>query len=298
MKYLFILNPNAGKKRAKVLVDLIDDQMSLTDHYYEFAYTTAAGDATNIAAEGVEDKFDIMVAVGGDGTVNEVASGLINTTGVLGILPTGSGNGVARSLGIPLPFEKNLKFLINPQITVIDTGKVNNKHFIGVGGTGYDALIGKKFQDFGIRGPIPYFVIGTKELLFYKSKEYRVVFDGESITITALLIAFANTRQYGNGAIIAPQAHPADGFLDLCIIKSLSFSEILKTTPMMFRGNLNESDKYVHRRCKSMRIESANNELDLHRDGEPDESTRILEIAIEEKSLKICSPVSFNLNSL
>ena len=152
MKYIFILNPHAGRKKTgRTLIDLIAQQMKDSTHDYEFAYTTAAGDATRLASDAANEGFDIIVAVGGDGTVNEVASGLVRTKGVLGIIPAGSGNGVARSLKIPLIMEKNIKLLISPTISIIDVGKINDKFFIGIAGTGFDALIGSKFQEFGTR---------------------------------------------------------------------------------------------------------------------------------------------------
>jgi YegS/Rv2252/BmrU family lipid kinase len=292
MNFLFILNPRAGrKKKAKELVDLIDQLMTISGHTYEFAYTIDAGDATQISKQAIKEKFDIIVAVGGDGTVNEVASGLVHTDGILGIIPVGSGNGVARSLNIPLNTAESIKYLFSPKISCIDIGKVNDKFFVGVCGIGYDALIGKRFQQFGIRGPIPYFLIGVKEFLEYHPQNYTLEFETEILNKKALTIAFANTRQYGNDAIIAPDADPSDGFLDVCLIESLSYPEVLKILPMLFKGNIGENPKYIHKRCKSVKVRSDKENLIIHRDGEPDEIANIFDIRIEEKALRVCSPI-------
>ena len=291
MKYLFILNPQAGLKlRERSLVDLIDQYMCNSEHSYEFAYTTCAGDATRIAAQAVSEGFEIVVAVGGDGTVNEVGCGLIRTQGILGVLPVGSGNGVARSLKIPLTLKESIKLLISPEIITIDIGKVNEDYFIGVCGIGFDALIGRKFQEFGFRGPIPYFLIGIKEFMKYRPQDYLLKIDKETTNKKALFMAIANTKEYGNSAIIAPNADPIDGFLDVCLIEPPSIFEAIRSAFLLFRGKINHSLIYSHNRCKSVKISAKGEGISLHRDGEPDEITYNLDIKIEEKALKVCSP--------
>jgi len=300
MKYIFILNPNAGRKKtADDLIDLIDSYMINSEHTYEFAYTVEAGDATRIASQAVSEGFERIVAVGGDGTVNEVAAGLINSEGQLGIIPRGSGNGVARSLNIPLTPMECLEFLSSPKITTIDVGMVNQKYFVGVSGIGYDALIGKKFQDFGVRGPVPYFFIGLSEFMKYKPQIYQLEIEGERLKKEALVIAFANTKQYGNGAVIAPGADPKDGYLDVCVVGPLSYIQATRHASFLFKGNIDKSPLYFHKKCKSLRVHLDINiqqgrdapTMHLHRDGEPDEPTNSLEVKIVEKALKVCSPL-------
>ncbi len=294
MRYIFILNPHAGrKKKSRALIDLIANQMKVSSHEYEFAFTTAAGDATRIASDAAKEGFDLVVAVGGDGTVNEVASGLVRTKGTLGIIPVGSGNGVARSLKIPLAVDENIKLLISPLISTIDVGKINDKYFIGIAGTGFDALIGSKFQEFGTRGPIPYFLIGIKEYLVYRPLTYQLKFDDDQIMEKkAIVIVFANTNEYGNGAIIAPDADPGDGLLDICIIDPLSVSKGVTLASMLFQGTLNKSPFYTHKRCKSLIVTSQTKKMYWHRDGEPDNMTHKLDIVIEQQALKVCSPLA------
>ena len=300
MKYIFILNPHAGKrKKTRDLVDQIDYYMNASGFTYEFAYTVEAGDATRIARQAVSEGFKIIVAVGGDGTVNEVATGLIHSDGQLGIIPRGSGNGVARSLNIPLTTGECLEFLLSPKITTIDVGMVNQKYFIGVSGIGYDALVGQKFQDFGVRGPIPYFFIGVNEFLKYRPQKYFLEIEGEKIEKEALVIAFANTKQYGNGAVIAPEADPKDGFLDVCIVGPLSFVQAMHHASLLFKGNIDKSPLYFHKKCKSVKVHMGRSTphvrgaptMNLHRDGEPDKPTQSLEVKIVERALKVCAPL-------
>jgi diacylglycerol kinase (ATP) len=292
MKYIFILNPQAGNsKKREDLVDLIDYYMRPSGNTYEFAYTVGAGDATRISRQAANEGFNIIVAVGGDGTVNEVANGLIHSDGQLGIIPRGSGNGVARSLNIPLTVRQGLEFLLNPKITTIDVGKANQRHFIGVSGIGFDALIGKKFQNFGVRGPFPYFFISLNEFLKYRPQKYFLEFEGEKFEKEAFVIAFANTKQYGNGAIIAPSADPKDGYLDVCIISSLSYIQATQHVSLLFRGTIDKSPLYFHKKCKSVKVSSNDDWISLHRDGEPDEPIQSLEVSIVEQALKVCAPV-------
>jgi YegS/Rv2252/BmrU family lipid kinase len=292
MKYIFIMNPHAGRrKRTEQLLDMIDSRLSESQFTYEFAYTVKAGDATQIARQAVTEGFEIIVAVGGDGTVNEVASGLINSKGILGIIPRGSGNGVARSLNIPTSTRDSLEFLLNPKMTTIDVGIINEKYFIGVAGVGYDALVGAKFQSFGVRGPIPYFFIGVNEFLKYHTQTYRIEIDEQKIEKKALVIALANTKQYGNGAIISPYSNPMDGELDVCIIEPLSYIQATQHASMLFKGSIDTSPLYYHKRCKSVKIYTKDAEMHVHRDGEPDKPMRSIEVKIVEKALRVCAPI-------
>jgi len=181
MKYLFILNPISGPiNRTFHIIDSVERIFKTSGHYYEFALTTGPGDATRIAAEAIRNKFDYVVAAGGDGTVNEVGSALINTDVSLGIIPLGSGNGVARSMKIPLKMDESLLLLREPTHKLIDVGQANSVNFIGVCGFGFDANIGQKFQDYGARGPLPYFLIGLRELITYKPEHLEIQLNHQS----------------------------------------------------------------------------------------------------------------------
>jgi YegS/Rv2252/BmrU family lipid kinase len=291
MKYLFILNPISGPaNRVHDIVDQIDSQFKSSDHQYEFAFTTGPADATKIASQATSEDFDFIVAAGGDGTVNEVASALIHAEQSLGIIPLGSGNGIARSMHIPLKLKRSIDFLLNPVVQTIDVGKVNQTYFIGVCGIGYDARIGQKFQEFGARGPVPYFIIGMREFLNYEPEPIRLRFNQETLTVEPFVVAIANTHQYGNGAIIAPQANPQDGMLDLCIIDSVSLRKAIQLSYRLFNGTIDRSDRYHHYQTNALQIEFSSVESVLHTDGEPHKCTNTIDIRLIPKALNVCAP--------
>jgi YegS/Rv2252/BmrU family lipid kinase len=291
MKYLFILNPRAGRKKtSKEIIDSIDRSMVNSGTYYEFAFTTAEGDATRLARDAVDKQFDMVVAVGGDGTVNEVGTGLVNTDVALGIIPLGSGNGVARSLNIPIKLDEAIAVLLSAKISEIDVGVLNGKNFIGIAGTGYDALVGKKFQTFGTRGPLPYFLISLNEYLRYRYQEYELDLEDNSFKVKALLVTFANTREYGNGAVIAPQANPADGIINICIITPLTLWGAVRAAYMLFNNTINKHPGFIDKQCHSARVHSGGAKMYIHRDGEPGEVVDTIEVGVKPRALRICLP--------
>lgn len=290
MKYLFILNPISGaKNRIQQIIDCIADEMNASGHEYDFACTTHAGEARVLAENAVRDKYDIVVAAGGDGTINEVGSSLVGSPACLGIIPLGSGNGIARSLGVPLSLRKSIQYLLRPAQRFIDIGKINERFFVGICGIGFDANIGKKFQDFGIRGPLPYFFIGFKEFLLYRARDFKLYLNDQHLQIKPLLVAIANTPQYGNGAIIAPQANPSDGILDICILPQVNLIKAASLTRRLFRGSIHTTAEYRHYRSKEFRVIGGAGPCIIHTDGEPHVMPAELNIRIIEKALKVCA---------
>jgi diacylglycerol kinase (ATP) len=291
MRYLFILNPKSGKKYKQAnIVKLIEQRFRETDHTYEFVFTTCSGEATGLARKGVNSNYNIITAVGGDGTVNEVARGLVQQDCALGIIPLGSGNGLARSFNIPLKVENSIDFLINPNITSIDIGKVNQHYFFGICGIGLDANIGKKFQEFGIRGPLPYFIIGIKEYLKYSPDTYIIKNKMLNLEIKPLLITVANTKQYGNGAMIAPQADFQDGILDICILYKMPIFKALYYTVKLFNSTIHTIPYYESFKAQSLQIILPGKQGIIHTDGEPHVIDNPVDIEILAKSLNVCAP--------
>ncbi len=288
MKYRFIINPRSGpRKKALSLVEKIDARFRQTDHIFEFAFTTGPGDATDLARKSADEQCDIVVGVGGDGTVNEVATGLIHSDTALGIIPMGSGNGVARSLKLPLKFYPCLDVLSKPVFDYIDSGEVNGHNFFGICGIGFDARVGYKFQHFGIRGPIPYFVIGVKEFLNYIPQKIVLHTEDQEIEISPLLLAIANTSQYGNGALIAPMADPKDGWFEICYLKNTSLFKSLSAVRRLFNGTIDKIDIYQHFQARALTISSGADQTIVHLDGEPHIFTGDLQIRIHPRSLKV-----------
>ena len=255
MNYLVIINPRSGdKKEQGVLPNIICEKFKKSNIHHEIIFTTCAGDASVIARKAGSQNYDMVIAAGGDGTINEVAGSLLGTSIPLGILPLGSGNGLARSLKIPLKTEAALQVLCNPNFVLMDAGQVNDRFFFGVCGIGFDAVIGHKFQEFGTRGTVPYFIIGFKEYVKFRNKKYILNADTKRITVSPLLITVANTSQYGAGAVIAPSADFQDGLLNVCIIQRVPFLKALLILPLLFTGKIENSKYYTHFLCRSLEI--------------------------------------------
>jgi YegS/Rv2252/BmrU family lipid kinase len=291
MNYLFIINPKSGdRKNRKAIVKDISQCFNKSSTNFKIVYTAAAGDGVRIAKNAIEGKYDVVIAAGGDGTVNDVANGLVNSQIPLGILPLGSGNGLARSLKIPLKASAAIKVLQRPKIITMDVGVADERLFFGVCGLGFDAMIGHKFQEFGPRGQIPYFIIGLKEYVKYRDQKYIIRTDTKTITVKSLLVTVANTSQYGAGAIIAPSADFQDGLLDVCILEKVQYFKALSQLPALFTGKIDQLKQYSHFRCRSAEITPEIEKGYLHLDGEPKPYQKTITIGIKPAALRVCVP--------
>jgi len=291
MKYVFIINPiSGGKDSTSILQRRIGQAFSGNDtHSYEILLTQYAGHAREIAAQAVIDEIDVVVAAGGDGTMNEVCSALVHSETAFGLIPMGSGNGFARSLGIPLSIEAAIQRLLNPKIISIDVGKINDCYFFGVAGVGLDAQIAAQFQEFGKRGPLPYFYVGFREFFKYSYEEITIMFDDRELITHPLLITVANTHQYGNGAVIAPHADYRDGLLDLCIIEKFNLFEGMFKFPSLFNNKIDRLSSYSTYRTAELHISRSEDSGIFHTDGEPHKGGRDLHIQLLKLALKVCS---------
>lgn len=217
-KLLFIVNPNAGKKISDQLIDTIRKEFP-ADIYYQIVIWKDKDHFQEVLDILHSRDYTHAIAVGGDGTVNRVAKSIIGTDITLGIVPAGSGNGLARSLGLSMEVEEVIKQIATGTSTKIDYGTVNGIPFFCTSGVGFDAHIGNLFATSKKRGLQSYIKIITKELLQYRSKKYILRFNGEEIKRKAYLITVANAGQYGNDFYIAPQADMQDGLFHLVILK-------------------------------------------------------------------------------
>jgi diacylglycerol kinase (ATP) len=255
-KIRFIYNPNSGFIHPSVVLKkLIARFFPKNLCEYDFINTEFKGHAKLLAQEAVQKNYDIVVAIGGDGTLNETASALVNTPTWFGIVPLGSGNGLARDLGIPFIIRSAVKLITLGCIRTIDAGEVNGKYFFTTAGFGFDAVVGKKFEESKMRGPAPYFLAGITEFSNYDQAEYTIRFEGHEIKTKALLVAVANVRQYGVNAIIAPSARPDDGLLDLCIVHSTTFLPIVIHLPKLFTGNIEKMPNVEFYQSKEFHIQ-------------------------------------------
>ena len=283
MKIRFIINPIAGTGKQKGIKDTIAKHLD----NYDIVYTQKGGDATRLSSEAVRDDIDAVIAVGGDGTINECLIGLVNTKTALGVIPSGSGNGFAYHIGMYRTVEKAIVQLKNAKIETIDSCTANGAPFVNVSGIGFDAHISNLFAGLKERGFINYVKLILKELS-YKPQEYTLQYEGIKRKIKAYMISFANASQYGNNARISPMADLQDGLLDFVIVKDFPKWRIPFFLLKVVRGKTHFS-KYVEIiKSKHMKI-SANNTL-LHLDGEPYKAKNPVEIELLPKSLKILMP--------
>ncbi len=291
-KILFILNPISGLQRNKKSIEYLIHR-EFKNHStidYQIVYTEYAGHASVLSKDAAKSGAYAVVAVGGDGTMNEVASGLVGTETALGLIPRGSGNGYARSLKIPLKAEEAIDVLKFGQLRKVDVGQVNQYYFFNVMGVGFDAYIGAKFQDFGLRGPIPYFYIGFKGWFQYDFEAFTLRFNDKVLNLRPLLITVANTPQYGMSALIAPQASIDDGILDLCILEKMNILQALPRLHRLFDGTVEKVPFYKHYSVKEVIIEREKDRGLFHTDGEPRMGGKELNISILPLALKVIVP--------
>nr|WP_285009972.1 diacylglycerol kinase family protein [Pedobacter sp. ELA7] len=260
---LFIINPISGGKTKKNLPSMIESCLDQNKFNARYVFTEYEGHASELAGGIDASEFDVIVAVGGDGTVNEVASEVIKRNKVLGIIPFGSGNGLSRYLKIPMSSSRAVQVLNERNIKAIDAGKIGDKYFFNMAGAGFDAHISAVFAKQKLRGLRGYLKLGFNEMINYRAEKYCFSVDSKNYSRRAFAISVANSSQYGNNAHIAPDASVTDGILDLCVIKEfplyklplLAYQMLLRQTDRfglveIIRGKeiniLRESDGFVH----------------------------------------------------
>jgi diacylglycerol kinase (ATP) len=285
----FIINPKSGTDRIKKFKPLIElyfpeEKFICTYHTTEFA-----GHATGLAKELASEAYETVVAVGGDGTANEVAQGLIYSGTALGLLPKGSGNGLARACHIPLQPEKALQIIAKGYVQSMDIGVINEKIFLSNAGTGLDAHVALKCKHSEQRGLLMYIRNTVSSFKSYKSKTYFMVIDGVKIKKKAIMVSVANGNEFGFGFKIAPTAKINDGLLDVMIIQPLNVFTAGRVSFHAWWGNLHKYSKVTHIRAKSISIQG--DEMDAYQiDGDAYSVDGQLNISIEHKVLNIIVP--------
>lgn len=284
----FIVNPISGIGRQKVIEKLIDEELDRSLFDYEIAYTKAAKHATELAIDAANRNVDIVVAVGGDGSVNETGKGLVNSKTAMAIIPTGSGNGLARHLNIPLNLKKAMQVINAGKITTIDTIQMNEETFVNVAGVGFDAHIGWEFAKFGKRGFSSYIKVITREFPKYKAQDFELTIDGKTLTKNAYLISFANGSQWGNNAFIAPTADISDGLMDIAILRDFKFTSAIAIAYRLLKKTLHQSSFLEVIKTKEVIVKQKG--IIAHVDGEPIEIGNELRIKVNPLSLKVIVP--------
>lgn len=284
-KALFIINPIAGGKSKEHVPQLIQQHLNKATVEATIVFTEEAGHAHWLAKE-ASKTYQSIIAVGGDGTVNEVASAVVGTQAALGILPFGSGNGLSRFLSIPMDTAKAVQNINNNNIELIDAGQMNGQWFFNMAGMGFDAHISQVFAQKTKRGFITYFKSALQEIISYKSQSYHMEIDGLQYDRDAFMLSFANSSQYGNNAHVSPQASVQDGLLDVCVIKPFPLYRFPEMGLRMFTKTADTS-KYVEIiRGKKIHI-TRNAPGPAHIDGEPQTISATTEIKVVPLSLKV-----------
>ncbi len=255
----------------------------------EICITQSAGHATDLSAEAARLGIDVVVAVGGDGSVNETARGILGTDTSLGIIPTGSGNGMARHLGIPMNFKKALQVLNMATKDRIDTVSVNEHFCIGTFGIGFDAHIAHLFSMSSSRGYLTYVKLVLGEFYKYPPHQYNLIIDGKSVFVEAFLLTFANSSQFGNNAVIAPFADAKDGLLEISVVKEFPAMAAPHLIYRMMKNHLYRSRYFEGSQGKYIVVKN-NQELKGHIDGEPISFLTDIEIKINPLSLNVLVP--------
>jgi diacylglycerol kinase (ATP) len=286
---LFIINPISGGKNKSQLPLLIGKLLDLAKFFPSYSFTEYAGHAAELAEEAANRNFDVIVAVGGDGTINEVASKVQKFNKVLGIIPFGSGNGLARFLKIPLKAASAVQVINRLNIIKIDTGLFNGNGFFNMAGMGFDAYISSIFAEDKSRGLSGYLKLGLKEVLNYKAQTYDLVIDGKEYTFKAFLISIANSSQYGNNAHIAPAASVTDGLFDICIVKEFSIMKLPVLAYQMLTATTHQSKFVDIIKGREIMIRRPE-EGPIHIDGEPMFMGKDIQVSILPLSLNVIIP--------
>ncbi len=289
-KVLFIINKYSGSGYQSGVEGRILARCAELNLEPSIEFTQGRGHAIELARQGaISKKFEIVFAVGGDGTVNEVARGIATTQQIMGILPKGSGNGLARHLGIPINFIKSLDFIGSTSVLSMDSFTVNYHLSVNVSGIGFDGHVANLFGKNGNRGFWGYSRLVLKEFFRYREFKGKILIDDHTYELPAFIIAFANSSQFGNNARIAPQASVCDGILDVSFIRKVPVYQALGFAGKMFTGQLENSAYVIIKPGKRITL-SFDAPMPYHIDGEGMKPTRDFIIQIKPASIRMLVP--------
>jgi len=288
-KIIFIVNPISGVGKQKGIEKLIKKHLDTSVFEYTVVYTEKPGHAAEISKEAVGRGLDAVIAVGGDGTVNETAQGLIGSETALGIIPTGSGNGLSRHLKIPMNPAKAIRILNTYKTKRIDSATLNDNLFVSVAGVGFDAKVAREFAKPGKRGFRKYFNIATTVYATYKPRKYTMMIDGQEFTRKALMISFANSNQFGNNTSVDPNARLDDGFIDVCIVSKVPYWKTVFVAPLLFMKRFDRTSYVEIIRAKEVELIRKKGKSG-HLDGDPFVAGKNVHLKIQPLSLKVIIP--------
>jgi len=292
MRIAAIVNPVSGAGMdphvASRRVAMIRDALARRQLSASIDLTERAGHGRELARAAVAAHADLVIVWGGDGTVNEVGGALAGTRTAMALIPAGSGNGLAGGLGVPRDPEGAIAIALGDRVLDVDVGMLDDRPFFNVAGIGFDAHIARLFNERsrGRRGRLPYVVIGVREGCRYRGKHYSVTLDGERQQSKALLIAFANGREYGMGMQIAPGALLDDGLLEACVVADRSVLARFRDARHLALGSIERAPQLVMRAVSEAMVE-ADGEIEFHVDGEPGVTRERLAISVRRRALRV-----------
>jgi len=291
MKVVFVVNPRSGVGRAGQRVRRLERSAERSGVLATVAQTSGPGDATKSAAEASRSGAVIVAAVGGDGTANEVARGLIGTSTSLALIPTGSGNGLARELGVSLSLERAVAQLRTSRARRLDVGMLGDHPFLMTAGFGIDARVAREFGH-GLlrrRGVLPYLTRSITTILRYRPRPLTIEHDGRVRELRPLLLVAANTRQYGLGAVIAPMARPDDGQLDVVTVPSVGPARALWYAAKLFTGSIDLASGVEVVRTRELEVRG-DGPLEVQIDGEPLQLGDSAVLRVAPRALSVWAP--------
>ena len=285
-KIVFVVNPISGTQSKKAILKWIDERMDRSIYDYSIVKTEYAGHATQSAASAAQNKVDVVVAIGGDGTINEIARSLVHTETALGIIPCGSGNGLARHLRIPMEPKAAIDVINQGNRLCIDYGKINNIPFFCTCGVGFDAFVSLKFADSGKRGLLTYLENTLHESLTYQPETYEIENEEGTVKYKAWMIACGNASQYGNNAYIAPHASLTDGLMDVTIMEPFTVLDVPSLSFQLFNKTIDQNSRVKTMRAKKIKIHRTQDGV-MHFDGDPLMAGKELEVEIIPSGLYV-----------
>lgn len=294
VKVQAIINPISGVGSKRKIPKMLEALCEKENCSLSVAFSEYPGHASELTRQALEEDVHLILAVGGDGTVNEVARAMIHSDAVLGIIPKGSGNGLARELHIPMDVKKAIELIAKGHVTTIDCCKANGRVFFCTCGVGFDAAVSQKFAGEKRRGSLTYLKNTIEEYLSYQPEPYELLIDNQSIQEKAFLVACANASQYGNNAFIAPHANIQDGQMDITILSPFTPLDIAPLAIQLFTKHIDRNSKIKTMKARQATIIRQHPGV-MHLDGEPVMAEARIDITVEPKALKVLTPevVSF-----
>lgn len=288
---MLIINPISGTNSKAGLPDMVEKALAPKGYGIEVSYTTCQGDATRLARMAVDRGYGGVLAAGGDGTINETAIALCGSPVPLGIIPAGSGNGLARHIGIPVDPRLSLKVIGQGHIVDCDYGTVNGRPFFCTFGVGFDAAVSHRFARQKRRGKLSYIRSAISEYVSYHPQTYTISANGHIITEEAFIVAVCNASQYGNNAYIAPEASITDGLLDITVVHAGNPVDTAVMGVDLMTGYINRNTM-IHTFRAPAAVIYRSGEGPAHIDGEPVMMDDIMDVRCRRGALRIFTPDS------